>query len=145
MKKISHPSGYYTLHEGFKSIDMKVVETFFTSDEAYWTKDDSTEDRLGAWQHSNCWALRDKKNNMVGGFRLITDRNFFGYVADVFVLPDHRGHALSEWMLEETFSSTEYKKVKRWALQTKDAHELYERLGFTAPQTPAWQMEKWRK
>ena len=94
MISAKHDNKKYTLKEGFDFVSMRVVNDFFSSPEGYWTQNDTDAERLRAWQESNSFALLDSDLNMVGGFRLITDRSFFGYVADVFVLPEHRGQHL---------------------------------------------------
>lgn len=136
-----HPSNKYTLIEGFDVVDMQVVNTFFSSPEAYWTLKDTDAERHRAWTASDSFALLDEQGTMIGGFRFITDRSFFGYVADVFILPECRGQHLAEWMLDTAFTSQEYKSVKRWALRTKDAQGLYKKLGFKLPENQHWEME----
>ena len=142
MIRQKHPKATYCLIEGFQAIDMAVVDTFFSSPESYWTLKDTREERHRAWQTSNSFALHDEDGNMIGGFRLITDKSFFGYIADVFVLSTHRGQHLAEWMVEHALNSLEYKAVKRWSLRTKDAHGLYEKLGFKQPENQHWEMER---
>ena len=135
-------SGNYTLKEGFDFVTMDVVNDFFSSPEGYWTQNDTDDERLRAWSVSNSFALLDASSNMVGGFRLITDRSFFGYVADVFILPAHRGKHLSQWMVNFALNSEDYKNVKRWSLRTKDAQGLYKKLGFKLPENQHWEMER---
>ena len=142
MIREKHASGKYTLVEGFDAVDMAVVHAFFSSPEGYWTQNDTVEERLRAWQASDSFALLDNDGTMVGGFRLITDRSFFGYVADVFVISDHRGQHLAQWMVEFVLTSDDYSPVKRWSLRTKDAHGLYEKLGFKLPENQHWEMER---
>lgn len=137
-----HDSGNYRLVEGFEFVTMDVVNDFFSSPEGYWTQSDTDAERLRAWSVSNSFALLDNDSNMVGGFRLITDRSFFGYIADVFILPEHRGQHLSQWMVNFALNSEDYKVVKRWSLRTKDAQGLYEKLGFKLPENQHWEMER---
>lgn len=142
MISAKHENGKYTLVEGFDSVTMSVVNDFFSSPEGYWTKSDTDAERLRAWTASSSFALLDSKSNMAGGFRLVTDRSFFGYIADVFVLAEHRGQHLAEWMVQLALNSADYKAVKRWSLRTKDAHGLYEKLGFKLPENQHWEMER---
>ncbi len=37
---------------------------------------------------------------MVGMARVVTDRVTFGYLTDVYVLPDHQGKGLGRWLME---------------------------------------------
>ena len=51
------------------------------------------------------------------------------YLADVYVLPEHRGHGLGVELVR--FSVEEGPLAgRRWILHTADAHGLYERFGF---------------
>ncbi len=71
-------------------------------------------------------------NDQVGFARIVTDYATFAWVADVFVLPEHRGQGLSKWLMEVILSHPELQGFRRWVLATKDAHSLYARFGFIA-------------
>ena len=73
----------------FADVDLDVVHGFLSRD-AYWCRG-ITRDRVErAARHSLCFsALLD--GAQVGFARVVTDRATFGYLADVFVLPAHRG------------------------------------------------------
>jgi GNAT superfamily N-acetyltransferase len=58
---------------------------------------------------------------------VVTDRARFAWLADVFVLPQHRGHGLGVWLVETVLDQV---AGIRTVLGTKDAHTLYERFGF---------------
>ena len=66
----------------------------------------------------------------IGFARVITDYATFGYVADVFVLEAHRGRKLAVWLMETIRSHPELRDLRVWLLATKDAHTLYEKVGF---------------
>ena len=78
----------------------------------------------------------------VGFARVVTDRATLAYLADVFVLEEHRGRGLSGWLMEAVLSHPELQGLRRWMLATADAHGLYERFGFTALKTPEIFMER---
>lgn len=61
----------------------------------------------------------------VGFARLVTDRATFVYLADVFVLPEHRGRSVSRRMLAHLFAHPEVQGLRRMMLATRDAHGLY--------------------
>ena len=79
----------------------------------------------------------------VGFARVITDRATFAYLADVFVLPEHRGRKLGEWLVECVSVHPELQGLRRWVLLTRDAHELYRKFGFTGVAKAERYMEKW--
>ena len=74
---------------------------------------------------------------------MITDYATFAYVADVFVLEEHRGQQLGVWLMECVAAHPRLQNLRRWMLGTRDAHTLYEKTGFTPikPDDDRW-MEK---
>ena len=80
----------------------------------------------------------------VGFARLVTDRATFAYLADVFVLPEHRGKGVSRKMLEALFAHSDVQGLRRMMLATRDAHDLYAKFGFTALGSPSRFMEAHR-
>ena len=83
-----------------------------------------------------------KGNNQVGFARVVTDYATFAWIADVFVLPEHRGHGLSKWLMDVMLSHSQLQGFRRWVLATKDAHLLYERFGFIPLHRPERWMER---
>jgi len=53
----------------------------------------------------------------------------FVYLADVYVLDAHRGRGLGVALAREIVEHGELSD-RRWVLHTRDAHTLYEKLGF---------------
>ena len=53
----------------------------------------------------------------------------FVYLADVYVLPDHRGRGLGVELVREIVEHGPYAD-RTWILHTRDAGGLYERFGF---------------
>ena len=62
--------------------------------------------------------------------RVVTDRATFAYLADVYVLEDHRGKRLSDAMMAALHSHPDLQGLRRWMLFTEDAHGVYERHGW---------------
>ena len=73
-----------------------------------------------------------KDGAQVGFCRAVTDGNSFVYLADVYVLPDHRGRGLGVELVREMVERGPFAKLK-WLLHTRDAHALYEKVGFGKP------------
>lgn len=78
----------------------------------------------------------------VGGARIVTDYATFAYIADVFVLEDHRGKALGIWLMECVAAHPSLQGLRRWMLGTRDAHTLYQKTGFTPLAAPDRWMER---
>ena len=77
----------------------------------------------------------------VGFARVITDKATFAYLADVFVLEEHRGQGLSKRLVAQIQAHPELQGLRRFLLATADAHGLYAQYGFKAPARPDNLME----
>jgi GNAT superfamily N-acetyltransferase len=69
----------------------------------------------------------------VGFARVLTDYVVLAFLADVFVLEAHRGKGLGRWLVEVVTTLPELRRIRRWLLGTRDAHELYRQFGFGEP------------
>ena len=77
----------------------------------------------------------------VGYARLITDYATYAYLADVYVLEEHRGKGISKEMMSVLFDIEWVKGLRRIMLATKDAHDLYRKVGFRNSNFPERIME----
>ena len=71
----------------------------------------------------------------------MTDRAVFAYLADVFVVPEHRGRGISRLLLDAILKHPELKDVRLFRLATRDAHGLYAKYGFKSMMNPEKSME----
>lgn len=62
--------------------------------------------------------------------RAVTDLATYAYLTDVIVIEDARGRGLGSWMIEAILAHPDLQHLRRVALLTRDARELYERYGF---------------
>jgi GNAT superfamily N-acetyltransferase len=121
----------YELDDDPARVDLDVVWQFLSS-EAYWGRWRQREDVArqvdGAWRVVGAYA----GHGQVGFARAISDGVGFAYLADVFVLPGHRGRGLGRRLVETMIDGGPGAEF-RWLLHTADAHGLYGRFGFAAP------------
>jgi GNAT superfamily N-acetyltransferase len=108
-------------------LDLVVVHEFLTT--AYWSPGVSAETVRRSAEHSIPFGVYER-NRQVGFARVISDQTTFAYIADVFVVPESRGQGLARFLLECILAHPDLQQVRRWALFTRDAHGLYERVGF---------------
>ncbi len=73
-----------------------------------------------------------RDGRLVGFCRAVTDGVAFVYLADVYVLPEFRGRGLGVELVREMIENGPYAD-RKWLLHTEDAHGLYEKFGFAAP------------
>ena len=74
------------------------------------------------------------EGHQVGFSRTLSDGHAQSYLADVYVLDEHRGLGLGLGVELVRFSVDEGPFVEtKWFLHTADAHDLYRRFGFAEP------------
>ena len=95
--------------------------------------------------HSLCIGAYGPDGAQVGFARIATDHATFGYLADVYVLEEHRGKGLSRAMVETLLALPEVQGFRRILLATRDAHGLYTKLGFEPVTDPNPLMQILRK
>ena len=121
-------------------IDRDIVYGFLS--QSYWARGIPREVLERALANSLCFSLFDGANQ-VGFARVATDRATFAYLADVFVLPTHRGRGLSKLLMDTIVAHPDLQGLRRWVLVTRDAHGLYGRYGFTPLAMADGYMERW--
>ena len=75
--------------------------------------------------------------------RVVTDYCTFGYLVDVFVIPEYRGRGYARELMQAVMAHPSLQGLRRFLLATSQAHGLYEEFGFTAPQRPETLMERY--
>jgi GNAT superfamily N-acetyltransferase len=119
-------------------LDRSVIHAFLRT--SYWAENVPRSVVDKSIDNSLCFGLLDA-DRQIGFARVITDCATFAYLADVFVLPEHRGRGLGTWLLECIVSHPELQGLRRRMLGTRDAHGLYEKFGFTPLRRPEIFME----
>jgi GNAT superfamily N-acetyltransferase len=112
-------------------IDVDAVHDYLAN-ESYWAKGrprDVVERLVRDAQRVVGLYDRDRQ---VGFARAFTDGVSLVYLADVYVLPEHRGRGLGLELVREIVENGPYADV-RWILHTRDAHSLYRKVGFAEP------------
>ena len=129
--------GDYLISTDRSRLDVELIHDFL-SRTSYWASGRTLEVVQRSIENSLAFGVY-KENHQVGFARVVTDYATFAWVADVFVLPEHRGRDLSKWLMEVMLSHPRLQGFRRWVLATKDAHLLYERFGFI----PLHRPERW--
>ncbi|TAE21642.1 MAG: N-acetyltransferase [Cytophagales bacterium] len=118
----------YTISTDKTKLDIDLIHQFL-SQEAYWSLNIPKETILRSIEHSLCFGVYGGEQQ-VGFARVITDYATFAYIADLFILPDHRGKGLSKQLMTEIMNDARLQGLRRWMLITYDAHKLYSQFGF---------------
>ena len=112
----------------------------FLRDDSYWARGIPRDVLDRAIDNSLCFGLY-RDGAQVGFARVVTDRAAIAYLADVFVVADHRGQGLGKLLIEAVLAHPDLQGLRRFFLGTADAHSLYERYGFRSLADPARMME----
>jgi GNAT superfamily N-acetyltransferase len=132
--------GEYTISTDSERLDLAIIHDF-VSNHSYWGRGRRIKTVQRALDHSLNFGIF-KNNQQVGFARVVTDFATFAWVADVFILEDHRGLGLAKWLMTSILSHPDLQGFRRWVLATKDAHELYRQFGFRELKRPERWMER---
>jgi GNAT superfamily N-acetyltransferase len=130
--------GEYTISTDRTRLDLDVIHAFLVG--SYWAEGRTRERVAQSIAHSLPFGLYHRERQ-VGFARVVTDYVVLAFLSDVFVVEAHRGRGLGTWLVEVVTSLPELHPIRRWLLGTRDAHELYRRVGFEEP-APGVLMER---
>lgn len=74
--------------------------------------------------------------------RVVTDYATTAHLADVFVIPEYRGRGYAKQLIRVIMEHPSLQRLRRFTLNTSDAHSLYARFGFAPPKQPDTLMER---
>jgi predicted N-acetyltransferase YhbS len=80
-------------------------------------------------------------NQQIGFSRVISDKTRFAYILDVIVDDKYRKQGIGQTMIRFIKAHPALKDVYQWLLITKDAHGVYQKVGFNPVARPHDWME----
>jgi GNAT superfamily N-acetyltransferase len=128
----------YAISTDPSRLDRRAIREFLAS--SYWSPEIPQDVVDRAIEGSLSFGLYEGKKQ-IGFARAVTDRATFAYVADVYVLEEHRGRGLARWLMETVLAHPDLQGLRRWMLITRDAHALYRGVGFVDAARPGRIME----
>jgi GNAT superfamily N-acetyltransferase len=132
--------GEYIITTNSERLDIELIHDYL-SKSSYWARGRSLDLVRRSIENSLPFGVF-RESEQVGFGRVVTDYATFAWIADVFILEQHRGQGLSKWLLEVMVNHPQLQGFRRWVLATRDAHGLYRRYGFTELRDPPRWMEK---
>jgi GNAT superfamily N-acetyltransferase len=132
--------GDYSISSDRARLNLDLIHEFL-SHHTYWATGRSLEVVQRSIENSLPFGIY-QGDDQVGFARVVTDYATFAWIADVFVLPQHRGRGLAKWLMEVMLDHPKLQGFRRWVLSTKDAHGVYERFGFIKLHRPDRWMER---
>jgi GNAT superfamily N-acetyltransferase len=120
----------YELDDDRDRIDVDAVHAYIS--EAYWATGRPREEMARLVREAQRVVGLYKDGAQIGFCRAFSDDMSFAYLADVYVLEEHRGRGLGLELVREMIENGPYAQ-RRWLLHTRDMHGLYAKLGFGEP------------
>lgn len=108
--------------------------------ESYWSKNIPIEIVKRSIDNSLCFGVYIE-NKQIGFCRVITDKATFAYLADVFIVDEHKGKGYSKLLMKYVMAYPELQGLRKFLLGTADAHGLYKQFGFKELASPERMME----
>ena len=121
-------------------LDVGLIHRFL-SEESYWAQGIPRATLERALAHSVC-AGGFLDGAQVAFARAVTDQATFAYLADVFVLPAHRGRGYGRQVVAALLGDPRLQGLRRWHLVTRDMQRLYAGLGFVPLTEPDRHMQR---
>ena len=132
--------GDYSISTDRARLDVALIHDYI-SHQSYWGQGRTLEVVQRALDNSLNFGIYND-SQFVGFGRVVTDYATFAWIADVFVMEEHRGRGLSKWLMEVMLAHPQLQGFRRWVLATRDAHDLYARFGFIPLHRPERWMER---
>ncbi len=124
-------SGELELDDDRSRIDIDAVHDYL-SNESYWAAGRTRREvEQSIRTAARVVGLYDGPRQ-IGFARVISDGVHVSHLCDVYVLSAYRGRGLGVELVREAVENGPHANLN-WTLATKDAHGLYARFGFTAP------------
>jgi GNAT superfamily N-acetyltransferase len=123
--------GGFELDDDPSRVDVAAVHAFLAND-AYWALGRPLETVRRLVDEADRVVGLYRDGRQVGFARAFTDGVSVAYLADVYVLDEFRGRGLGLELAREMVEGAPF-APRTWLLHTKDAHDLYRKLGFREP------------
>ena len=130
--------GEYVVSTDPDRLDIPLVSRILAG--TYWAAEIPERVVRRSIEHSIAFGLY-RGTEQVGFARAVTDRATFAWLSDVFVVEEHRGRGAGLLLIRCVVGHPELRDLRRWMLGTRDAHGLYERIGFRPVGRPERLME----
>ena len=123
--------GGYELDDDAARVDVAAVHRYL-AEESYWARGRAYEDVESLVREAARVVGLYHDGRQVGFCRAARCAPALFYLADVYVLEEHRGRGLGVELVRELVDEGPL-AGRSWLLHTTDAHELYRKLGFGEP------------
>ncbi|MDT4894438.1 MAG: hypothetical protein QOE97_3473 [Pseudonocardiales bacterium] len=128
-----------TLSDDPSCLDVERIHRWLAG--SYWASDRDRTTIERSLHHSYPMGVYAPGGEQVALARATTDFASFAWIGDVVVDEAWRGKGIGTWLVGVLLAELRARGVPRFALGTRDAHGVYERVGFTGLRLSATWME----
>ena len=119
----------YSIKDGYNEMDFDKVTNMLK--DAFWSIGIKKPEVIqGAENSALIVGAFTADNEQIGYARAVSDKTRFAYIMDVMVDEKYRKQGIGQAMVKYILNHTELKNVYTWLLATRDAHGVYEKVGF---------------
>jgi predicted N-acetyltransferase YhbS len=130
----------YRLRDGYDKMDFARIAAMLKN--AFWCIGIKESEVIrGARNSALLVGAFNEGNQQVGYARAISDKTRFAYILDVIVDEQCRKQGIGQAMVKFILNHPDLKDVYQWLLVTKDAHGVYQKVGFSPVSRPHDWME----
>ncbi|ACS83839.1 MULTISPECIES: GNAT family N-acetyltransferase [Musicola] len=119
--------GEYLVSTDRQRLDCDAIYAYLTT--STWANGIDRETVTLSIDNSLCFGLFHREQQ-IGFARMVTDFATFGYLCDVFVLPERQGAGLGRFLVECTLAHPRLQRLRRQLLLTSTAPWLYQKVGY---------------
>jgi ribosomal protein S18 acetylase RimI-like enzyme len=130
----------YFIKDGFNNMNFDRVTGMLS--QTYWSAGIKKEEIIkGAANSALVVGAFTNEGFQIGYARTVSDKTRFAYILDVYVDENFRRMGIGQAMVKYILNHEDLKDVYQWVLITKDAHEVYKKVGFEVIKRPDDWME----
>jgi GNAT superfamily N-acetyltransferase len=125
----AHRADGYEISTDNDRLDLERIHHWLSAD-SFWALGRSRETVERSVAASVNFGVYDTTGRQVAFARVVTDLATFAWLCDVYVDREHRGLGIGTWLTATVRDHLAPYRLQRVLLSTKDAHEVYARVGF---------------
>ncbi|WP_234121635.1 GNAT family N-acetyltransferase [Clostridium hydrogenum] len=128
------------IKDGIEKMDFERITEMLSK--AYWSPQIKIEEiKKGAINSALVVGAFASGSEQIGYARVISDKTRFAYITDVYIEEKFRKKGIGQKIINYILQHEELRDVYQWLLITKDAHGVYEKVGFKPTARPMDLME----
>lgn len=128
------------IKDGIEKMDFQKITEMLSK--AYWSPKIKIEEiKKGAINSALVVEAFANGSEQIGYARVISDKTRFAYITDVYIEEKFRKRGIGQKIINYILQHEELRDVYQWLLITKDAHGVYEKVGFKPTSRPMDLME----